>query len=173
MGAFRAPGDEDKIRHRVLAVVLHIQEASWRFHGGIAFMTNMLLTKQQIHQARLTEHLTVFDAWRLTNTGRSAWRAKLHLSASTGQRPKAGFRTRLPLDSRPGSDAGVQRHLFPAHRCDARDDPVISVPSGAKDYRWRGATRRVNCAPFKCKRRGCVVRNENLTSAARGEAGTN
>ncbi len=129
-------------------VVLHIQEASWRFHGGIAFMTNMLLTKQQIHQARLTEHLTVFDAWRLTNTGRSAWRAKLHLSASTGQRPKAGFRTRLPLDSRPGSDAGVQRHLFPAHRCDARDDPVISVPSGAKDYRWRGATRRVNFAPF-------------------------
>ena len=61
MGAFRAPGDEDKIRHRVLAVVLHIQEASWRFHGGIAFMTNMLLTKQQIHQARLTEHFTVFD----------------------------------------------------------------------------------------------------------------
>jgi len=70
MGTFRAPGDEDKIRHRVLAVVLHIQEASWRFHGGIAFMTNMLLTKQQIHQARLTEHFTVFDAWRLTNTSR-------------------------------------------------------------------------------------------------------
>ncbi len=33
-------------------------------------MTNMLLTKQQIHHARLTEHFTVFDAWRLTNTGR-------------------------------------------------------------------------------------------------------
>jgi DHA2 family multidrug resistance protein len=37
---------------------------------GIAFMTNMLLTQQQIHQARLTEHFTVFDAWRLTNTSR-------------------------------------------------------------------------------------------------------
>ena len=150
MGAFRAPGDEDKIRHRVLAVALHIQEASLRFHGGIAFMTNMLLTKQQIHQARLTEHFTVFDAWRLTNTGRYRPGApSFTLSASTGQRPKAGFRTRLPLDSRPGSDAGVRRHLFPAHRCDARDDPVISVPSGAKDYRWRGATRRVNCAPLR------------------------
>ncbi len=149
MGAFRAPGDEDKIRHRVLAVALHIQEASWRFHGGIAFMTNMLLTKQQIHQARLTEHFTVFDAWRLTNTGRYRPGApSFTLSASTGQRPKAGFRTRLPLDSRPGSDAGVRRHLFPAHRCDARDDPVISVPSGAKDYRWRGATRRVNFSPL-------------------------
>src|SRR5229473_8018167 len=98
MGAFRAPGDEDKIRHRVLAVALHIQEASLRFHGGIAFMTNMLLTKQQIHQARLTEHFTVFDAWRLTNTGRYRPGApSFTLSASTGQRPKAGFRTRLPL----------------------------------------------------------------------------
>jgi hypothetical protein len=96
-----------------LAVALHIQEASWRFHGGIAFMTNMLLTKQQIHQARLTEHFTVFDAWRLTNTGRYRPGApSFTLSASTGQRPKAGFRTRLPLDSRPGSDAGVQRHLY-------------------------------------------------------------
>src|SRR5260370_28299423 len=91
------------------------------FHGGIAFMTNMLLTKQPIHQARLTEHFTIFDAWRLTNTGRYRPGApSFTLSASTGQRPKAGVRTRLPLDSRPGSDAGVRRHLFPAHRCDAR-----------------------------------------------------
>jgi len=37
---------------------------------GIAFMTNMLFSRQQVHQAVLTAHFTVFDAWRLTNAGR-------------------------------------------------------------------------------------------------------
>jgi DHA2 family multidrug resistance protein len=36
---------------------------------GIAFMTNMLVRSQQIHQARLVEHFSVFDAWRLSNMG--------------------------------------------------------------------------------------------------------
>jgi len=36
---------------------------------GIAWMTNMLISQQQIHQSRLVEHFSVFDAWRLTNNG--------------------------------------------------------------------------------------------------------
>lgn len=34
---------------------------------GIAWMTNMLISQQQIHQSRLVEHFSAFDAWRLTN----------------------------------------------------------------------------------------------------------
>jgi MFS transporter, DHA2 family, multidrug resistance protein len=36
---------------------------------GIAWMTNMLVRNQQIHQARLVEHFSVFDAWKLSNLG--------------------------------------------------------------------------------------------------------
>jgi len=36
---------------------------------GIAWMTNMLISQQQIHQSHLVEHFSVFDAWRLTNNG--------------------------------------------------------------------------------------------------------
>jgi MFS transporter, DHA2 family, multidrug resistance protein len=38
---------------------------------GIAWMTNMLISQQQIHQSHLVEHFSVFDAWRLTNNGQS------------------------------------------------------------------------------------------------------
>ena len=38
---------------------------------GIAWMTNMLVSQQQIHQSRLVEHFSVFDAWRLTNHGQN------------------------------------------------------------------------------------------------------
>jgi hypothetical protein len=34
---------------------------------GIAWMTNMLVHKQQIHQARLVEHFSIFDAWKMGN----------------------------------------------------------------------------------------------------------
>jgi DHA2 family multidrug resistance protein len=33
---------------------------------GIAFMTNTLVSHQQIHQSRLVEHFSVFDAWKLS-----------------------------------------------------------------------------------------------------------
>lgn len=36
---------------------------------GIAFMTNTLLSRQQVHQSRLVEHFSVFDAWRLQALG--------------------------------------------------------------------------------------------------------
>jgi DHA2 family multidrug resistance protein len=36
---------------------------------GIAWMTNMLVRNQQIHQARLVEHFSVFEAWKLSNVG--------------------------------------------------------------------------------------------------------
>jgi MFS transporter, DHA2 family, multidrug resistance protein len=37
---------------------------------GIAFMTNTLLSRQQVHQSRLVEHFSIFDAWRLHEAGR-------------------------------------------------------------------------------------------------------
>ncbi|HZO81577.1 MAG TPA: DHA2 family efflux MFS transporter permease subunit [Candidatus Binataceae bacterium] len=33
---------------------------------GIAWMTTMLVNHEQLHQSRLVEHLSVFDAWRLS-----------------------------------------------------------------------------------------------------------
>jgi DHA2 family multidrug resistance protein len=36
---------------------------------GIAYLTNMLLSHQQIHQSYLVQHFSVFDAWRMSNTG--------------------------------------------------------------------------------------------------------
>jgi len=36
---------------------------------GIAYMSNMLVRNQQIHQARLVEHLSVFDLWKLSQFG--------------------------------------------------------------------------------------------------------
>jgi DHA2 family multidrug resistance protein len=36
--------------------------------GGIAYITNVLVSHQQIHQAHLVEHFTVFDAWRMSQT---------------------------------------------------------------------------------------------------------
>jgi MFS transporter, DHA2 family, multidrug resistance protein len=32
---------------------------------GIALMTNLLLSREQVHQSRLVEHFSIFDAWRL------------------------------------------------------------------------------------------------------------
>jgi DHA2 family multidrug resistance protein len=36
---------------------------------GIAYLTNMLLSHQQVHQSYLVEHFSVFDAWRISNAG--------------------------------------------------------------------------------------------------------
>jgi hypothetical protein len=36
---------------------------------GIAYMANMLIRNQQIHQSRLVEHFSVFDAWRMSQAG--------------------------------------------------------------------------------------------------------
>ncbi len=38
---------------------------------GIAYMTNVLISQQQIHQSHLVEHLSVFDAWKLSNLGQA------------------------------------------------------------------------------------------------------
>ncbi|MFZ0890610.1 MAG: DHA2 family efflux MFS transporter permease subunit [Candidatus Binataceae bacterium] len=35
---------------------------------GISFMTTVLMNHEQIHQARLTEHFSVFEAWRMSQT---------------------------------------------------------------------------------------------------------
>jgi len=37
---------------------------------GIAYMTNVLISQQQIHQSTLVEHFSVFDAWRLSSMAR-------------------------------------------------------------------------------------------------------
>jgi MFS transporter, DHA2 family, multidrug resistance protein len=39
---------------------------------GIAYLANMLVRNQQIHQARLVEHFSVFDAWKISNLGAHA-----------------------------------------------------------------------------------------------------
>lgn len=39
---------------------------------GIAFMTNSLLSREQVHQSRLVEHFSVFDAWKLGKMGAAA-----------------------------------------------------------------------------------------------------
>ncbi len=36
---------------------------------GISYMSTMLVKYQQIHQSRLVEHFSVFDAWRLSKAG--------------------------------------------------------------------------------------------------------
>ena len=36
---------------------------------GIAYLTNMLLSHQQIHQSYLVAHFSVFDAWRMSQAG--------------------------------------------------------------------------------------------------------
>jgi hypothetical protein len=33
---------------------------------AIAYMTNILVRHQQVHQSILAEHFSVFDAWRLS-----------------------------------------------------------------------------------------------------------
>ena len=34
---------------------------------GISYMTTMLVNHEQVHQSRLVEHFSVFDAWRMSN----------------------------------------------------------------------------------------------------------
>jgi DHA2 family multidrug resistance protein len=34
---------------------------------GIAFMTNSLISREQVHQSHLVEHFSIFDAWRMGN----------------------------------------------------------------------------------------------------------
>ncbi|MGH8014004.1 MAG: DHA2 family efflux MFS transporter permease subunit, partial [Candidatus Binataceae bacterium] len=34
---------------------------------GISYMTNVLVSHQQIHQSRLVDHFTIFDAWRFSH----------------------------------------------------------------------------------------------------------
>jgi MFS transporter, DHA2 family, multidrug resistance protein len=36
---------------------------------GIAYMTNSLLSREQVHQSRLVEHFSIFDAWKLHDLG--------------------------------------------------------------------------------------------------------
>jgi DHA2 family multidrug resistance protein len=35
---------------------------------GISYLTTMLMNKQQMHQSRLVEHVSVFDVWRMSQT---------------------------------------------------------------------------------------------------------
>jgi MFS transporter, DHA2 family, multidrug resistance protein len=39
---------------------------------GIAFMTNSLISREQVHQSYLVEHFSIFDVWRLGKTMRPA-----------------------------------------------------------------------------------------------------
>ena len=50
---------------------------------GISLVTNMLNSREQIHQSYLTEHFTIFDAWKLDRAAPSAPGA-LHLGLIQG-----------------------------------------------------------------------------------------
>ena len=39
---------------------------------GISYMTTVLVNHEQVHQSRLVEHFTVFDAWKMSNAGAHA-----------------------------------------------------------------------------------------------------
>jgi DHA2 family multidrug resistance protein len=36
---------------------------------GVSMLTSLLVERQQVHQARLVEHFSIFDAWRMSATG--------------------------------------------------------------------------------------------------------
>jgi DHA2 family multidrug resistance protein len=47
---------------------------------GISLVSNMLSSRQQIHQSYLGEHVTIFDAWKLDQAGaRMPGAPQLHL----------------------------------------------------------------------------------------------
>ena len=79
---------------------------------GIAYMTTMLVDHEQIHQSRLVEHFSIFDAWKLSEQrAAAAGRAALSLPAANDQRAEAGLRDGLRRDPGAGRDAVFQRHL--------------------------------------------------------------
>jgi MFS transporter, DHA2 family, multidrug resistance protein len=59
---------------------------------GIAWLTNMLLRNEQIHQSRLVEHFSVFDAWRMSSLSANAPGAPtFHFLAQVVTNQKQGF----------------------------------------------------------------------------------
>jgi DHA2 family multidrug resistance protein len=61
---------------------------------GIAYMTNMLVRRQQVHQSYLVQHFSVFDAWRMsTNAALSPGSPVFHYlpEITTGQKQGLGM----------------------------------------------------------------------------------
>jgi hypothetical protein len=137
-------------------------------------MSNMLLTKQQIHQGRLTEHFTVFDAWRLTNTGR--------------YRPGAPSFTYLPplVSGQKQGFVLVYRSILVQAAMLGFNDiyflltavMLVMIPSflflrGPKTTDGAGPQGELISRPLNASEEVALFEMKNLTSAARGEAVTN
>ena len=59
---------------------------------GIAYMTNVLISQQQIHQSHLVEHFSVFDAWKLSNLpGAHAGAIRFHYLPQIDHRAMQGL----------------------------------------------------------------------------------
>ncbi|HZO81576.1 MAG TPA: DHA2 family efflux MFS transporter permease subunit [Candidatus Binataceae bacterium] len=61
---------------------------------GISYLTNMLVNYEQVHQSRLVEHLSVFDAWRLSQRApRMPGGPQFHFMSQlvTGQKQQLGM----------------------------------------------------------------------------------
>ncbi|HVA40250.1 MAG TPA: DHA2 family efflux MFS transporter permease subunit, partial [Candidatus Binataceae bacterium] len=61
---------------------------------GISYLTNTLVNYEQVHQSRLVEHVSVFDAWRLSQRGpRMPGSPPFHLMGQliTGQKQGLGM----------------------------------------------------------------------------------
>ena len=94
---------------------------------GISYLTNMLVSYEQVHQSRLVEHLSVFDAWRLSQRGLlMPGSPPFHFMGQlvTGQKQGLGMSVR---DGDVASRNFVVRRPVPDHgRVDARDGAGVS-----------------------------------------------
>ncbi len=77
---------------------------------GISVLTSMLIAREQIHQARLVEHFSIFDAWRISQAApRMPGGPSFHSGAS--RQPSAGPGDDLCDGAGASGNPVVQRHL--------------------------------------------------------------
>jgi hypothetical protein len=94
---------------------------------GIAYLTNKLVSLEQVHQAYLVSHFSVFDAWRLSNVaplepGSMAFNYLPQFGHRAEARPRDGLRH----DSGAGRDAQFQRYLLHGRRSHLLPDSELS-----------------------------------------------
>ncbi|MEA2679953.1 MAG: transporter, family, multidrug resistance protein, partial [Candidatus Binataceae bacterium] len=120
---------------------------------GISIVTNMLNSREQIHQAYLVQHFSVFDAWRMT--ARGARCAGLRLRARDGDRAEARSGDGLSDGAGAGVAARLQRYLSRAR------DPRSALYSDFSIFEE---------AHERCRCRGALRRGSVARSIAPGKA---
>ena len=101
---------------------------------GISFLTAIFVSHQQIHQSRLTEHFSIFDAWQMSEQPRRMPGSPVFWMLQMQTRSKAGLGDGLWHSPGASRGAGLQRHLPDAGRMVAIDDSVLlPAPQSADD----------------------------------------